>query len=566
MCGIFSYINNGLIEKSLLAKLNSAGMKCKERGPDNTTTKQLDNIYLMFHRLKINDVSSAGDQPLIHPEDKDIILICNGEIYNWKQLAIDHNFSIKSTSDCEIIVHLYKRHGIDYTIKSLDGVFAFVLIDKSKNLVFAARDPIGVRSMYVGINKQLYNGIYPPSYGFASECKNLDELFDQESIRPFPPGSYTKIKYDDIKRQSSPLTLDYISYYNYVYPTVDNTSETSIMRTISDKLCKSIKKRLLSDRPIGCLLSGGLDSSLITALVNKFYAKDTLTTFSIGLEGAEDLRYANIVAKYLKTDHREYIVTPKQMLEAIPKVIEKIESYDVTTIRASTPMYLLSKYIKDTTDITVLFSGEGSDEASGSYMYFHNAPNQIEFQKEIIRLMKDLHYFDVLRCDKSTAGAGLEVRVPFLDKEFLEYYLGIDPIFKIPQKKRIEKHLLRKSFDDGLLPDSVLWRMKEGMSDGVSSQKKGWFEIIQEYVETIISDRELEESSKKYTHNPPKSKEALYYRKIYDTILNGRSKNIPYYWLPKWSGENIEPSARVLNVYKMDSTDSSNLNTVCQNL
>jgi asparagine synthase (glutamine-hydrolysing) len=552
MCGIFAYINNGFIEKSQLTKLNRAGIKCKERGPDNTITKQVDNIFLMFHRLKINDVSSAGDQPLIHPEDPDIILICNGEIYNWKQLAIEHNCSIKSTSDCEIIVHLYKKYGIDHTIKILDGVFAFVLIDKSKKLVYAGRDPIGVRSMYVGVNKQLYSNIYPPSYGFASECKNLDTLF--ASVHPFPPGSYTKIQYDQIKKQLTPLTVDFISYYNYIYPPVCDTNETDIMKTINDKLYNSIQKRLLSDRPIGCLLSGGLDSSLITALVNKFHSKQKLITFSIGLEGAEDLKYANIVAQYLQTDHREYIVTAEQMLQAIPTVIEKIETYDVTTIRASTPMYLLSKYIKDTTDITVLFSGEGSDEASGSYMYFHNAPNQTEFQKEIIRLMKDLHYFDVLRCDKSTASAGLEVRVPFLDKEFLQYYLGIDPAFKIPQKNRIEKHLLRKSFDNGLLPDSVLWRAKEGMSDGVSSKEKGWYEIIQDYVDTLITDTEFKECSSLYSHNPPKSKEALYYRKIYDKLLHGRSTNIPYYWLPKWCGENVEPSARVLKVYNRDES------------
>ena len=312
---------------------------------------------------------------------------------------------------------------------------------------------------------------------------------------------------------------------------------------------KSITKRLLSDRPIGCLLSGGLDSSLITALVVKKFKKP-IKTFSVGLEGAVDLEYARKVADFLGTEHHELIISVEDMFNAIPEIVKEIETYDITTIRASTPMYLLSKYIKETTDITVLFSGEGSDEASGSYLYFHNAPSEDKFQEEILRLMKDLSYFDVLRCDKSTAGTGLEVRVPFLDKEFLDFYLGIAPKFKIPKNYPIEKYLLRKAYDDSdLLPPEVLWRTKEGMSDGVSSQKKAWYEIIQDKIDVLITDSEFRENKDKYTHNPPQIKEAYYYRKIFEETFNNRSSILPYYWLPKWSGHIIDPSARVLNVY-----------------
>ena len=305
----------------------------------------------------------------------------------------------------------------------------------------------------------------------------------------------------------------------------------------------------MSERPVGCLLSGGLDSSLITALVAKHFKKEDLCTFSIGFEGSEDLKYAKIVADHLNTRHFEYIVTEQMMIQSIEDVIRDIETYDITTIRASTPMYLLSKYIKNNTDITVLFSGEGSDEASGSYMYFHNAPDSNSFNKETVRLLKDLQYFDVLRSDKSTASNGLEVRVPFLDKEFLQYYMQIDPDLKIPNGK-IEKYLLRKAFDNGLLPDEILWRSKEAFSDGVSSKKKSWFEILQCHINNIITDEEFEESASKYKHNPPKLKEALYYRRIFDKHFSNRDSIIPYYWLPKWNGEINDPSARILNSYK----------------
>ena len=543
MCGIFAYLATGIISDTELQSINVEGMKCKKRGPDNTVTRTIDNNkFLMFHRLKINDISELGNQPIVHPEDFNITVICNGEIYNWKKLADENNFKTRSTSDCEIIVHMYKKYGIKKTIESLDGVFAFVLIDKTKNMIFAGRDPIGVRSFYIGTSEK--------TLVMASECKNLDNLCD--SIIQFKPGTFICLKESELPKNVEDIKFE--RYYDMVYKLV-NTNEEDIMKQIREKMDESITKRLLSDRPIGCLLSGGLDSSLITALVVKKF-KRPIKTFSVGLEGAVDLVYARKVAEFLGTEHQELIISYEDMFNAIPEVIKEVETYDITTIRASTPMYLLSKYIKENTDITVLFSGEGSDEASGSYLYFHNAPDEQAFQEEILRLMKDLSYFDVLRCDKSTAETGLEVRVPFLDKQFLEFYLGIAPKFKIPKNYPMEKYLLRKAYDNqDLLPKEVLWRTKEGMSDGVSSQKKAWYEIIQDRIDVLISDEEFLNNKCKYTHNTPEIKEAYYYRKIFEETFKNRSSILPYYWLPKWSGNVIDPSARVLNVYSQENNE-----------
>tara|TARA_B100000963_G_scaffold362015_1_gene402065 strand:- start:3215 stop:4885 length:1671 start_codon:yes stop_codon:yes gene_type:complete len=556
MCGIFAYISCNIIKEDLLQKINIEGMKCKKRGPDNTVTKMVDNNkFLMFHRLKINDMSEQGNQPIVHPDDFNITLICNGEIYNWKELADANNFNTKSTSDCEIIVHMYKKYGIEETIQKLDGVFAFVLIDKNKNIIHAARDPIGVRSFYIGTSKD--------SLVLASECKNLDNL--SESIIQFKPGSFISIDFNKLPKNISDIVFN--DYYKLMlnkqnWRLNSDINEKTILKKIRDKLDSAIEKRLLSDRPIGCLLSGGLDSSLITALVAKKLNR-RIKTFSVGLEGSVDLDCAQKVANYVGTDHFQLKLSIDEMFNSIPEVIKEIETYDITTIRASTPMYLLSKYIKENTDITVLFSGEGSDEASGSYLYFHNAPNENDFDSEIERLMTDLSYFDVLRCDKSTASAGLEVRVPFLDKAFLEYYLGIHPKFKIPKNYKIEKYLLRKTYDDNLLPDDILWRTKEGMSDGVSSQTKAWYEIIQDKIDTLISDEEFLNNAKKFAHNTPLSKESYYYRKIFESNLTNRSSIIPYFWMPKWSGEVNDPSARVLNVYNSQDNNEEITQSLC---
>ena len=548
MCGIFAYLFRGEGKLSLnqIHKIINSAVKTQHRGPDKTEFETYDGeVCFCFHRLAIVGKTKRGNQPLSLDDDPTKVLICNGEIYNYEELAKLHGFELESGSDCEIILHMIKKFGIEETVRNLDGVFSFVYYDTEEKTVHVARDPFGVRSLFMGLNRS-------GDIIFASEMKSLQDLV--VTCDQFLPGCYMTI-YDGEK------DYNMIPYYSYDYSEIsiskfapEEDVQENIMEKIRELFTAAVDKRLMSERPVGCLLSGGLDSSLVTALVAQHYPKDesgkrALKTFSIGLPGSEDLKYAKMVADHLGTDHHEVVVTEKQMLKFIKKDIYQIETYDTTTIRASIPMFMLSHYIKAYSDVTVVYSGEGSDEASGSYLYFHNAPSPEAFQDECVRLLKDMHMYDVLRCDKSTAGAGLEVRVPFLDLEFLNYYMGIPPEYKMPHKG-IEKFLLRKSFDGlDLLPNEVLWRMKEGFSDGCSSKKRSWYEIIQEWVDTEITDGEFLVEANTYT-NPPKFKEALYYRRVFRDYYPGRDNTVPYYWLPKWSGDIVEPSARVLKVYE----------------
>ena len=513
MCGIFAYINSEIDTQNIWKNCD----KITHRGPDNSKKQILQKGYqkilLGFHRLSINDLSENANQPF---NIQNITMVCNGEIYNYRELIKKYEIEPESDSDCEIILHLYLKFGFEETVKMLDGVFSIILYDNTEEIIYAARDPIGVRSMYMGLDEY--------SYGFCSELKGIHGLF--KNIFQFKPGCIWSSK-----------TCKFLPYYDYNIPTNINNIE-KYKSYINTTLTKAVEKRIISDRPIGCLLSGGLDSSLVAALLAKKMSetKNTLKTFSVGLEGSPDLKYAKIVAEHIGSEHHELILTEQEMLSGIEPTIKQLETYDTTTIRAGTPMFLLAKYIKANFETTVIFSGEGSDEASGSYMYFHNYPSLEEFRDEILRLIKDLHYFDVLRCDKSIAGAGLEVRVPFLDKDFLYAYMSVDTSFKIPNDK-IEKYLLRKSFDNGLLPDEILWRSKEGMSDGVSSINKSWYSIIQDYVDTLYNNKAFESGQKKYTFNTPQFKEALYFRDIFNKYYPKRNETIPYYWLPKWSGD-----------------------------
>ena len=530
MCGIFAYISSLKINSKKKIEIIKEFMKIQYRGPDNTKyNMETEKIFFGFHRLSINDLSENGNQPFVHPQDLNIRLICNGEIYNYKNLCSQFNIKMNSDSDCEVILHLYKKIGFTETIKLLDGVFACVLLDLNNNTVYAARDPIGVRSMFIGKSQ---NNIV-----IASELKSLHKLCDD--IKQFKPGCIWDSK-----------KAVFESYYNHkeIYNNINETEDLNIiLKSIKDKFTSAVNKRLMSDRPIGCLLSGGLDSSLVAAVLTKLY-KHKLRTFSIGLKGSPDLKYAKMVANYINSDHHEIIVTEKQMIDALERNIYQIETYDTTTIRASTPMMLLCEYIKNSTNTTVIYSGEGSDEASGSYLYFHNAPNSKSFHSETVRLMEDLCYFDVLRCDKSIATTGLEVRVPFLDKDFLNYYMNIDPRFKHPDYGDIEKYMLRKAFDNRLLPEDVLWRTKEAMSDGISKKENSWFSIIQNKVNKIYTDAEFKQKQNKYEKNKPMLKESLYYRELFANDYKLQDNIIPYYWLPKWCGDIVEPSARILKI------------------
>ena len=328
-------------------------------------------------------------------------------------------------------------------------------------------------------------------------------------------------------RISSPIDLNIQQYWELPRTKCPlMTNNMNISSDINSILTEAVKKRLISDRPIGCFLSGGLDSSIIASILTRLLRVENkkLKTFSVGLEGSPDIEAARIVSEYLDTDHHELIVTEDDLFNNIEPTIKQIESYDITTVRASTPMYLLSKWISENTDVIVLFSGEGSDELFGSYLYFKNAPDLDSFQQETHRLIQDLPYFDVLRSDRSTAGAGLEIRVPFLDKKFVNYITSLPPNYKIiNDNTQIEKAILRDAFKD-YLPDSIINRRKEAFSDGVSKEERSWYKIIQERVS-----------------------EEQYYKDIFNKYYPGRDNLIPYLWLPKWSGDtNNEPSARVL--------------------
>ena len=514
--------------------------KINYRGPDSTKFQLDENEHIImgFHRLAINGIGSAGDQPMTHPADSDLLLVCNGEIYNHKELIEENNFNTKSESDCEVILHMYKKHGIRETVKQLDGVFAFAIYDRKRDLIVAARDPFGVRPLFVGYEATFDRG---SSLYLASEAKALTEI--SKYVTPFPPGT---VWFSD-----EPYIFS--TFYNCSYPVTVENSEEELCTNIRELLTESVKKRMMAEREIGCLLSGGLDSSLISALVSK-NMKDSgekLKTFSIGMEGSPDLEYAAKVAEHIDSEHHVVKLTPQQFLDAIETVIYNIESYDTTTVRASVGNYLVSKYISDNTDCKVVFNGDGADEVCMGYIYNQNAPSNEEFYYENIRLLREIHYFDVLRSDRSISSNGLEPRTPFLDKAFVEYYMNIEPSQKrFGSNGKPEKYLLRKAFEGtGLLPDEILWRHKCAFSDGVSSIENSWHKTLKDFVDSQMTDEECEALQRNIEHCKPLLKESAFYRKIYESFYGEHVNLIPHYWMPRWTNV-IDPSARELLNYK----------------
>ena len=523
MCGIF-YINHDNTDNT--EEIKKCINTIKHRGPDNTNIINLSKYETLgFHRLVINGLNNKSDQPMTL--NNETYLLCNGEIYNHEILAKKYDIECTTGSDCEIILHMYNRFGFDQTIEELDGEFAVILVTPDN--VYVARDPYGVRALYIATDS---NNIL--KFGLASECKALYPLFNPSEIRQFEPGSIGHF---------NKTTVNYTlrTYYNFTNTLEPIVTDDECIKKIKDLLINSVKKRIMCARidktnnapAIGAYLSGGFDSSAIASILQR-ELKTKLETFSIGFEGSPDLFYARKVADFIGSNHHEYIITEQEALQAIPEVIRMIETYDTTTIRASTMMYLLSKYIKRDSNVVVMLSGEGSDEASGSYRYFHNAPNSILFHEETERLLKDLCYFDNLRADKSSAAWGLEIRVPFLDVDFLKYYMTL-PSYKKTQEG-LEKYLLRKAMI-GYLPDDVLYRPKEAMSDGVSQHGRSWSTIIQ--TEAIRSTG---------IQNGIKAEKELY-RSVFIKHYAGCDSQIPYYWLPKWCGDVEDPSARVLSIY-----------------
>lgn len=549
MCGIFLYYNNAQFTddyyKDIIYK---EFMKGQHRGPENSQTVLYNKFFFGFHRLAINGLDDISNQPF---DIDNIILLCNGEIYNHELLRQKLGITQKTNSDCEIIIHMYKKFGIEYTIQQLDGVFAFILYDKNTNQLHVGRDPYGVRSMYYYFELG--------KFVFASELKQINNILgvDNNKIKQFNPGSYITYNY----QIDNEITFNkYIQFPMCSYTNTNSHKIEYYKELINNYLNMAVKKRVEnSERPIACLLSGGLDSSLITALVSK-YVKNVslLETYSIGLEGSEDLKYAQMVASFLGTKHTQIVVPEEAFFDAIPEVIDDISSYDTTTVRASVGNYLIGKYIAKNSEAKVIFNGDGSDELTGGYMYFHNCASDLEFDAECKRLLGNIHHFDVLRSDRCISSHGLEARTPFLDKSFVNMYLSIPIEYRNHNKeKKCEKYLLRSSFSNvnnihwsssqynkQLLPEEVLWRTKEAFSDGVSSQNNSWYEIIQSKVQKLEID-------KNSSFNNNITLEQNYYLYLFRNSYNKKCEHIiPYYWMPKWSDAK-DSSARTLNIYKL---------------
>jgi asparagine synthase (glutamine-hydrolysing) len=567
MCGIFSLFNYLSSDPKQLLLIREIFNKGVGRGPDNTHFQSYDkNVHFGFHRLAINGLDEASNQPL---HINDCILICNGEIYNYQTLYNDLNIDAKTDSDCEVIIHLYCQFGIHQTLDMLDGVFAFVLYDLNSEKVYVARDRFGVRPLFKGIGKDCGE---TDIYSYGSLLKTMAPANDHDvglkfhSIQQFTPGTCEVLSYSSNDEIWS--ICDTFTYYSVhsIHSTKllndslseDNTDHTTYLNTIYTSLVDAVRKRVTTtERPIACLLSGGLDSSLITSIVHRFYSNEsrTLETYSIGMPGSDDLLFAKKVADFLGTKHTQIEVSEEEFLNAIPRVVEEIESYDTTTVRASVGNYLVSNYISAHSDAKVIFNGDGSDEVCGGYMYFHAAPDSYSFDYECKRLLSDIHYFDVLRSDRSISSNGLEARTPFLDRTFVETYLRIPRDVRLnTTQTHCEKYLLRKAFDGkGYLPNEVLWRTKEAFSDGVSSQKKSWYQVIQEHLETHESNNRQNpgnETGVSYNWNTPKTVEQSYYRRVFSVEYTDMfSSVIPYFWMPKFV-EATDASARTLSVYK----------------
>ena len=516
MCGIFYCTQKCHSSPDAAALL-------KPRGPDEEHIYDIPNNKgtAIFQRLAINDtISVYAQQPMIL---ENVAMMCNGEIFNHKHLEFEYGIKCRSKSDCEVLIHLYNlslnaAKFLDM-LREINGDFALFIYDFEKNMILLSRDRVGVRPLFYG---------FTPSGEFmvASEMKSLYECATGQ-IHHVLPGSLFTI---DLTTKKSCIT--FYHKFDYIQPTL--AYENVNLRQL---LFSSVQLRLMTDRPIGCLLSGGLDSSIITAILCKLLGPSNVRTYSIGMEGSLDLKYARIVAKYLGTQHTEVLFTPQEGLEILPTVIRVLESYDITTVRASVGMYLLGKYISEHTTDKVIFSGEGSDELMCGYLYFHNAPSGEEAHIESIRLMSELYLYDCLRADRCISSNGMELRVPFLDKNVINFCAALPGDLKKP-KDGIEKRLLRETFED-LLPKEVAWRRKDGFSDGVSSAEKSWYEYIQEFVEKQVDDK-----------GDCISKEAYYYKSIYDREFPHYPNPIENYWMPKWSktADPTNPSGRIVNV------------------
>lgn len=503
MCSIFGILDLKTDRAELRETAKELSKLLRHRGPDWSGIYASNNAILAHERLAIVDVNS-GDQPLLNP-NKTHALAVNGEIYNHKELEknLTIDFQFQTKSDCEVILAKYQEKGIDF-IDELKGMFAFILYDETKDEYLIARDHMGIIPLYMGWDTH-------GNFYVASEMKALVPVCTK--VQEFPPGHYLHSADGEIRQY---YQRDWMSY-DAVQDNAANAEDIKVA------LEKSVKSHLMSDVPYGVLLSGGLDSSVISSITQKFAAKrieeddaseawwPKLHSFAVGLEGAPDLIAAKKVADAIGTVHHEMTYTVQDGIDAIKDVIYHLETYDVTTIRASTPMYLMARKIK-AMGIKMVLSGEGADEIFGGYLYFHKAPNAKEFHEELNRKLNKLHMFDCLRANKSMSAWGVESRVPFLDKEFMDVAMRINPEAKMCKNGKPEKSILREAFQEGYLPHEVLWRQKEQFSDGVGYS---WIDSLKAHCAENVTDDQLANAANVFPHNTPDTKEAYHYRSIF---------------------------------------------------
>ena len=521
MCAIAGFLSSLLTAEEFEPYFE----KMKSRGPDMTRIEKAGRGCLAFHRLSIMGIDETGMQPFHLGNDA---AVCNGEIYCWRPVKeeLSKKYTFVSGSDCELILPLYREYGLEM-FKMLDAEFAVIIYDSQRDSLVAARDPIGIRPLYYGY---LSDG----EIIFASEAKTLVGLC--EHILPFPPGHYY-------------VDGEFVRYADLT--TVNEYCEDdldTVTAKIREKLIAGVEKRLDSDTPVGFLLSGGLDSSLVCAISAKLLGKK-IRTFAIGMDlDPIDLKYAREAADFIGAEHTEVIMTRQQVLDTLDELIYYLGTYDITTIRASLGMYLCCKAIHETTDIRVLMTGEISDELFG-YKYTDFAPSAQAFQDEAKKRIDELHMYDVLRADRCISVNSLEARVPFGDLDFVKYVMSIDPEKKL-NTYNMGKYLLRKAFaDDHILPDDILWRQKAAFSDAVGHSM---VDDLKEYAEEKYSDEEFKEGCKKYAFATPFTKESLLYRDIFEKYYPGQAEMVKDFWMPNrsWEGCNVnDPSARVLANY-----------------
>ncbi len=506
MCGIVCTFNIKQPIEVLRPQVLQMSKTIRHRGPDWSGIFSNDNAVLAHERLAIVDPRS-GKQPL-YSKDGKLVLAVNGEIYNHREIRkqFEGKYEFLTQSDCEVILALYREKGPAF-LEDLNGIFAFALYDIENNRFLIGRDHIGIIPLYQGWDKD-------GAYYVASELKALEGYC--EKIEEFLPGQYY---YSPDGKPSQWYSRDWMEYENVK----DNQSSVAELRKALED---AVERQLMSDVPYGVLLSGGLDSSIISAVAKKFAARriesgntedawwPQLHSFAIGLEGSPDLAAARKVAEHIGSVHHEINFTVQEGLDAIRDVIYHIETYDVTTVRASTPMYLLSRYIKSM-GVKMVLSGEGADEIFGGYLYFHKAPNAEEFHKETVRKLSKLHLYDCLRANKSLASWGVEGRVPFLDKEFMDVAMRLNPADKMAGNGKIEKHILRQAFED-YLPSEIAWRQKEQFSDGVGYN---WIDTLKEIASEKVTDEQMENVATRFPIQPPMTKEEYHYRSIYNELF-----------------------------------------------